>query len=162
VSGTVRAADGSALTGRRVVLQVRGVHRWRGIARALTDSGGSVAFTTPEARRTTVYRLRAVNGVHSVGWRVVMVPTLSASASPDGTEVAFTATAQGARTGDRVVLFRRAAGGLVKLRHGRLDAGGSITFQVPQRHRTTTYVVRLVGTRVHSSATTQISVPGSP
>jgi hypothetical protein len=161
VSGVVRAADGSPLTGRRVVLQVRGAHRWRGIARAITDSGGSVAFTTPAAQRTGGYRLRAVNGVHSAGWRIVMVPTLSASASPDGANVDLTASAQGGRPGDRVVLLRRIAGQLVELRHGRLDADGSIMFQVPQRRRSTTYVVRLAGTRAHAPATTKVDVPGT-
>jgi hypothetical protein len=161
LSGVVHAADGSALPGRRVVLQVRGPHRWRAVGRATTDSGGSVAFSTPAARRTTGYRLRAVNGVHSVGWRLVMVPVLSASANPDGTLVDLTATAQGGRPGDRVVLLRRAGGSLVRLRHGPLDANGSITFQVPQRRRKTTYVVRLVGTRAHAPASTHVTVPGT-
>jgi hypothetical protein len=161
LSGLVRAADGSPLPGRQVLLQVRGRHRWRAISRATTDTGGSVAFTTPAARRTTAYRLRAVNGVHSAAWRVVMVPILTASANPSGTTVALTATAQGGRQGDRVVLLRRVGDGLVRLRHGPLDANGSITFEVLQRQRKTTYVVRLVGTRVHAPATAHVTVPGT-
>jgi hypothetical protein len=90
-----------------------------------------------------------------------MVPTLSASASPDGTNVDLTATAQGGRPGDRVVLLRRVGGRLIRLREGPLDADGSVAFQVPQRRRPTTYVVRLLGTRAHAPATTKVTVPGT-
>ncbi len=161
LSGVVRTADGSPLPGRRVLLQVRGRQRWRAVGRATTDSGGSVAFATPAARRTTGYRLRAVNGVPSTAWRVVMVPTLTASANHSGATVDLTATAQGGRPGDRVVLLRRVGGRLVTLRHGPLDANGSIIFEVPQRQRKTTYVVRLVGTRAHAPAAAHVTVPGT-
>jgi hypothetical protein len=158
VSGVVRAADGSALAGRRVTLQVRGPRRWRPVAAATTDAGGSVALATPAARVTARYRLRAPNGVHSYPWRVVMVPTVGASAAPDGT---IDATATGGRTGDRVVLLRRLNGRLVKVQHGALDAGGHVTFQVTPKPRKTAYVVRLLATRRHGWAVARVTVPGT-
>jgi hypothetical protein len=161
VSGVVRAGDGSPLPGRPVTLLVRGAHRWRAVARTTTDPGGAVAFATPAARRTTAYRLRTANGVRSTAWRVVMVPTLSASAAPAATTVTLTATAQGGRAGDRVVLLRRVGDRLVRLRHGPLGTDGTITFVVPHRRLDTTYVVRLVGTRAHAPATTQVGVSGT-
>jgi hypothetical protein len=161
LSGVVRASDGSPLPARRVSLQVRGPLRWRSLAQATTDPSGSVSFSTPAARRTTAYRLRAAGGVHSVAWRVAMVPTLDASASPDATTVTLTATVQGGRTGDRVMLLRRAGARLVRLRHASLGADGTVGFVVPHRRLDTTYAVRLVGTRTHAPAATQVGVPGT-
>jgi hypothetical protein len=161
LSGVVRASDGSPLPARRVSLQVRGPLRWRSIALATTDPSGSVSFSTPVARRTTAYRLRAAGGVRSLAWRVAMVPTLDASASPDATTVTLTATVLGGRTGDSVVLLRRAGARLVRLRHSSLGAEGTVAFVVPHRRLDTTYVVRLVGTRTHAPATTQVGVPGT-
>ena len=161
LSGVVRAADGSVLPGRRISLQVRGPHRWRVVARAATDASGSVSFATPIARRTTAYRLRAVSGAHSVAWRLAMVPNLSATANPDTTTVTLTATAQGGRAGDTVVLLRRKGDRLVRLRHGPLGADGTISFVVPHRRLDTSYVVRLVGTHAHTPATAQVGVTGT-
>jgi hypothetical protein len=97
--------------------------------------------------------------VASVVWRVVEVPTLSASSGPSGGKVTVSATAQGARAGDRVVLLRRAAGRLVRVRQARLDAGGAVTFVVKARARRTTYVVRLPATKRHGQASTTVTVP---
>ena len=99
--------------------------------------------------------------VASGGWRVVEVPTLSLSADRSGGSVTVTANAVGARGGDRVVLLRRTAAGLVRLRHGRLDAGGSVTFVVRSRAARTTYVVRLLATKRHGTATGSVGVPGT-
>ena len=133
VSGVVRAADGSALPGRTVRLQVRGPKRWLGVGSATTDANGSVALATPAARRTVRYRLRVGSGVHSTPVRLVMVPDLSATTRPDGAGADVVATALGGHAGDRVVLLRRLAGGLVKVaactprrrRHGQLPGGTS-------------------------------------
>ncbi|WP_151083724.1 hypothetical protein [Nocardioides cynanchi] len=161
VSGVVRAADGSALPGRRVALQVRGPQRWRVVARAATDDAGSVSFATPLARRTTAYRLRTVTGTHSPAWRLAMMPLFDATASTGATTVTLTATAQGGRAGDQVVLLRRSGARLVRLRHGPLGADGAVTFVVSHRRLDTTYVVRLRGTRVHTPAVTQVTVTGT-
>jgi len=59
-----------------------------------------------------------------------------------------------------VVLFRRAHGGLVRLRHGRLDAGGAVSFAVRARPARTTYVVRLPATRKHATASANVTVAG--
>jgi hypothetical protein len=158
VSGVVRAADGSALAGRRVALQVRGPRRWRPVGSAMTDAEGSVAIATPPARVTIRYRLRAPNGVRSAAWRVVAVPTLAASADSDGT---IGVSATGGRAGDRVLLLRRTGGRLVQVQHGRLDATGHVTFQVTPKPHKTGYVIRLLATKHHAWAVAHATVPGT-
>ena len=160
IGGTVTAASGDALPGRRVVLLRRGPFRWRPVGQATSDAAGHVSIATPAITATSRFRLRTGHHVASVKWRVVEVPGLSASANRSGTTVTVSATAQGARAGDRVVLFRRAHGRLVRLRHGRLDAGGSVSFAVKARPTRTTYVVRLPATRKHAPASATVTVPG--
>ena len=161
MSGAVRSADGSGLAGRVVHLQVRGPHRWFGVGSATTDATGSVAITTPAAGRTVRYRLRVGHGMHSAPWRVAMVPTLSATTRPDGTGADVVATAQGGRAGDRVLLLRRRGGRLVTVQHAALGADGTVAFQVTRHQRSTTYVVRLVGTRRHEAAMAKTTVAGT-
>ena len=158
VSGAVRAADGSALSGRPVRLQVRGPKRWFGVGSATTDGSGAVALATPAASRTVRYRLVAANGVHSAPWRVVLVPTLSAR--PDGADDVV-ATAVGGQGGDRVVLLRRLGGHLVQVGGTTLGGDGTATLPVVRRARSTTYVVRLVATGRHAAASAKVTVPGS-
>ncbi len=161
VSGVVRAADGSALAGRRVRLQVRGPRRWLGVGSATTDADGSVALATPAARRTVRYRLRVGNGVHSAPVRLAMVPDLSATTRADGADADVVGTALGGHAGDRVVLLRRLGGRLVKLRHAPLADDGTVSFRVARRARSTTYVVRLLATRRHAAATAKVTVAGT-
>ena len=157
----MRAADGSALQGRTVRLQVRGPKRWLGVGSATTDANGSVALATPAARRTVRYRLRVGSGVHSTPVRLVMVPDLSATTRPDGAGAVVVATALGGHAGDRVVLLRRLAGGLVKVRQAPLADDGTVSFPVARRARNTTYVVRLLATRRHAAATAKATVAGT-
>ena len=160
IGGTVTAASGDALPGRKVVLLRRGPFRWRPVGQATSDAAGHVSIATPAITATSRFRLRTGHHVASVKWRVVEVPGLSASANRSSTTVTVSATAQGARAGDRVVLFRRAHGRLVRLRHSRLDAGGSVSFGVKARPTRTTYVVRLPATRKHAPASATVTVPG--
>jgi hypothetical protein len=161
IGGTVTSASGDPLPGHRVVLLRRGPKRWRQVGRAITDSAGHVSIATPPITATSRFRLRTDHRVASAGWRVIEVPTLTASADRSDGTVMVSATAQGVRTGDRVVLLRRTADGLVRLRHRRLDASGSVTFNVLARAVRTTYVVKLSATRRHAAATTSVSVPGA-
>ncbi|HEY2879274.1 hypothetical protein [Nocardioides sp.] len=131
------------------------------MGRAVSDSAGHVSIATPPILATSRFRLRTDHRVHSTSWRVVELPTLGASGQRNGSTVAITATASGARTGDKVVLLRRVAGRLVRMRHAPLGAGGSVTFGVPARKARTTYVVRLVATKRHGPASASVSVPGA-
>src|SRR5262249_34829064 len=81
IGGTVTSSSGAALPGHRVVLFRRGPDRWRPVARAVTDAAGQVAITTPPIAATSRFRLRTDHRVVSGVWRVVEVPTVSASAS---------------------------------------------------------------------------------
>jgi hypothetical protein len=161
VSGVVRAADGSALPGRKVRLQVRGAKRWVGAGSATTDANGAISLATPAARRTVHYRLRVGNGVRSTPVRVVMVPVLTATWRADGADADVVASTFGGRPGDRVVLLRRIGGQLTQVRGARLSGDGTAVFGVARRHRSTTYVVRLLATPRHAVATARTTVPGT-
>ena len=78
IGGVVRSADGTAVPGRDVVLQVRGPQRWRAVGRTTSDTNGAVSLPTPALDRTAVYRL-VTGRVHSARWRVVLMPTLQAA-----------------------------------------------------------------------------------
>jgi hypothetical protein len=161
ISGVVTSPAGAVLPGRRVVLLRHGALRWQPVGHATTDSEGRVSMTTPAVEATSGFRLRTGNGVRSAVWRVVELPVLSASAQTSGATVTISANATGGRPGDTVVLLRRTATGLVRLRHASLDAEGSVTFTVAARRRATTYAVRLPATRRHGAATTSVTVPGT-
>jgi hypothetical protein len=160
LSGTVTSASGEPLPRHRVVLLRRGPTRWRPVARAVSGDAGQVSFTTAAISSTSRFRLRTDHRVASGVWRVVVVPTLTASADRSGTTVTVSARATGARAGDRVVLLRRVGGRLVRLRHARLTADGSVGFVVRARAARTTYVVKLPGTRRHGPASARVTVPG--
>jgi hypothetical protein len=163
VSGVVTAADGSVLSGHRVVLQRRGAARWQVVGHSVSGADGGVAISTPVIVETGWYRLRTDHGVHSTGWRLVEVPTMSASASRSSTTVVVGASVQGGRAGDRVVLLRRLAdGGTVRLGTTTLTADGTATFTVAARRARTAYLVRLPATRRHGAATAKAVVPRAP
>jgi hypothetical protein len=90
-----------------------------------------------------------------------MVPALSATTRPDGSDADIVASAQGGSTGDRVVLLRHVSGRLVVVQRSLLAADGSVVFTVPRRARSTTYVVRLLGTDRHTAASTTATVAGT-
>lgn len=159
LSGTVTSASAEALPRHRVVLLRRGPARWLRVGRAVTDAAGQVSFTTPGLDTTSRFRLRTDHHVASRVWRVVVVPTLSASADRSGSTVTVSTQATGARVGDRVFLLRRVHDQLVRLRHARLAADGSVTFTVPARAARTTYVVKLPATPKHGAAATTVTVP---
>jgi hypothetical protein len=160
ISGTVTSASGDVLPGRRVVLLRKGPARWRRVGHAVTDGAGQVTIATPAITATSRFRLRTLHHVASGVWRVVEVPTVTASAQRSSTGVTVSATTTGARAGDRVVLLRRVGGRLVRLRHARLDASGAVAFAVKARPKRTTYVVRVLGTKKHAPAKASVSVPG--
>ncbi|MGC4112889.1 MAG: hypothetical protein QM747_21225 [Nocardioides sp.] len=159
-SGTVTSGTGEALPHHKVVLLRRGPLRWRPVGHALSNASGQVTITSPAILGTSRFRLRTDHRAHSALWRVVEQPTLSASSERTGTTTLVSASASGAHAGDKVVLLRRVDGRLVKLRHGSLDANGSVTFSVRARKIRTTYVVRLVATKRHGPAAASTVVPG--
>jgi hypothetical protein len=161
IGGTVTSAAGDALPGRRVVLLRSGPRGWRPVGHAVTDAAGHVSIATPAIALTSRFRLRTLHHVSSGVWRVVEVPTVTASAKRSSTTVTVSATTRGARPGDRALLLRRGHGRLVLVGHARLGAGGSVAFVTKPRATRTTYVVRLVGTRKHAPASGSVSVPGA-
>jgi hypothetical protein len=160
IGGTVTSATGDVLPGHKVVLLRRGPRRWRPVGHAVSDSSGHVTILTPAVAVTSRFRLRTDHRVHSAIWRVVEQPSLSVTGQRDGTTTEVTASASGARAGDKVVVFRRLGGRLVRMRHGVLDADGSVSFALKARKVRTTYVVRLVATKRHGPASGSVVVPG--
>jgi hypothetical protein len=160
IGGTVTSATGDVLPGHKVVLLRRGPRRWRPVGHAVSDSSGHVTILTPAVAVTSRFRLRTDHRVRSAIWRVVEQPSLSVTGQRDGTTTEVTASASGARAGDKVVVFRRLGGRLVRMRHGVLDADGSVSFALKARKVRTTYVVRLVATKRHGPASGSVVVPG--
>lgn len=160
VSGVVRAADGTPLAGRGVVLGVRrpgGTH-WRQVGVASTDAYGAVSIVGPPMPRTLVFRLRT--GTTTSGPLLVrMVPTLSASSAAESGSATISATVKGGHAGDRVLLRRQIDHRLVTLQKGVLAADGTVRFEVPQPpRRQLTFVVRLVATFRHTAVATRVTV----
>jgi hypothetical protein len=161
IDGTVTSANGDVLPGHKVVLLRRGPVRWRPVGHAVSDSSGHVAILTPAIAATSRFRLRTDHRVHSATWRVVEQPSISVAGQRDGSTTEVTASASGARAGDKVVVFRRLGGRLVRMRHGALGADGSASFALKARKVRTTYVVRLVATKRHGPASGAVAVPGA-
>ncbi len=158
LSGTVTSADGAPVAGQSVRLQVRGPAHWRHVADATADASGAVSFTTPPAAATARYRLVGGPRIRSDVWRVVLVPMVSATATPAGAEVEVAATVTGGRAGDRVVLLRQGPHRLVTEARGELATDGRVTFSVGARDHSTTYVVRLPATQAHALAAVRLTV----
>ncbi|QWF24413.1 hypothetical protein KM427_12375 [Nocardioides sp. LMS-CY] len=161
VAGQVRAADGTPVAGISVVLQARGSSGWHRISVARTAADGSVSMATGPLQQSTSVRLRA-GGVASPAWRLVLQPTLVASAQTQGAVTSLSVSATGGRAGDSVVLLVRRDGLLVQQARGVLDAAGTARFDVPTPARLTRYVVRLPATPTHAFAQTRLAVtPGT-
>ncbi len=157
LSGSLTAADGTAVAAHDVVLQRRGPHRWLPVAVAIADDSGAVSFTTPPADATATYRLVGAPGVRSHVWRIVLVPLVTATSAAAGPEVDVTATVEGARPGDRVVLLRQGAHRLLLVGHSTVGGDGTATWRVAPA-RTSTYVVRLPATATHGLARAELTV----
>jgi hypothetical protein len=157
LSGSLSAADGTAVAAHDVVLQRRAPHRWLPVAVATADDSGAVSFATPPADATATYRLVGAPGVRSQVWRIVLVPVVTATSAAAGPEVDVTATVEGARPGDRVVLLRQGAHRLLPVGHSTVGGDGTATWRVAPA-RTSTYVVRLPATATHGLARAELTV----
>jgi len=157
ITGQVTAADGTPVADRQVVLQQRGPGGWRRIAVARTAADGSVSVSTGAAQRTTTYRLRA-GKVRSATWRLVVQPTLTATARTAGRSAVVTATASGGQPGDQVRLLTRRNGTLVQEGWAALDSGGQARFEIAAPKRDRVYVVQLPATRAHAGTRVQVWV----
>ena len=154
VSGTVTSTSGQPIPNRAVRLVERpaGASVRTVVARARTSADGTVVLDTAPIERTTVVRLIVGKKAHSKRLRIVLVPTVSASAGGGVVTVSTT----GAQPGDTVKLLRRTRSGYAVMRKGQLDAAGSVTFSVRPPKKQIRCVVRLAGTPAHAFARTRL------
>ena len=161
-SGKVSGSDGSGLSNARVVLQERTDAGWRPVGEATTTKDGSVTLSSQPANRTARYRIK-VDDLRSAPWRLVLKPTLNASASTTGSVATVSVAATGGRSGSPVLLMTRQDGKQVVVTSSSLGSDGRVRFQVPAPAAQTWYVVRIVATGAHAGATTRVLVaPGVP
>ncbi|MBA2953389.1 hypothetical protein GON03_03620 [Nocardioides sp. MAH-18] len=161
-SGVVRAPDGSAVPGARVVLQQQTDGGWREVGVGTTSQDGTVSLTSAPADRTARYRIK-VQDVRSAAWRLVLKPTLTASSSTSGSAATVSVAVAGGRPGSPVLLMTRRDGEQVVLTSTSLGANGQVLFSVPAPTTQSWYVVRIVPTGAHAGASTRVLVaPGAP
>ena len=144
------------MSGVRVVLQQNSGDGWRRVTEAKSGTDGSVAMATGPIQRTTDVRFVATK-VRSAPWRLVVQPSMSASAQPNS----VTASANGAQPGDQVLLLARRDGQLVQEAEARLDGSGNVRFAVPTSKVDQWYVVRLPATVAHGSTQARAKVKGT-
>jgi len=162
-TGVLTDADGGVVADHPVVLQARGRQHWRPVATGTTDATGTVSVTTPPLDRTSLFRWHTDHRVHSPRWLVRLVPALTASVDTGGATSQVSATASGARPGDRVRLLKRTRHGPVAVGRGRLDAAGSVGISVATPRHRTAYVVLLPRTPRHTAAHARVVVvPPAP
>lgn len=160
-SGVVSAADGSPVPNARVVLQEHTGFGWRDVGAGLTAEDGSVSLASQPASRTARYRIK-VQDLHSQAWRLVLRPTLTASASTSGAVTTVTVTVSGGRAGSPALLMTRRDGEQVVVTSGSLAANGRIRFEVPAPTVQSWYAVRLTPSATHAGASTRVLVhPGT-
>jgi hypothetical protein len=157
LTGVVTADDGKVLKNRQVRLVSRhpGQSGWTQVAAAATGRDGSVSLGTAPLDRNVVLKLRTGNKVQSDPVRVVVVPTISATAGVGSIQVATA----GGLPGDVVVLLRWKLGQLVQVGRAQLDGSGATQFSIePPKNRPARYVVRLKATNQHAGAKTNLRI----
>jgi hypothetical protein len=157
VTGRVVAADGTPVPDVRVVLQQRGTSGWQRVASVRTAADGSVAVATGPVQSSTRVRLKT-GKVRSTPWRLVVQPSVTATAQTVGTVATVTARVTGGQVGDRVVLVSTRGGQVAQEGAATLGADGVITFDVTAPALDRWYVVRLPATAGHGAARVRVLV----
>lgn len=160
ITGTLYDAAGQPVPDHRVVVRVHsaGGSGWQDAAVRRTAADGSVRGRLDDMTQNTVVVLGAGHGVKSSPLRIVVRPTLTASATPtaDGASYVVTVSADGGDPGDVVDLFEHTANGWQQVGAAQLDDSTSASFSVPAPKRQRGYVLRLPVTNVHGNAATRI------
>jgi hypothetical protein len=152
LSGVVSSADQAPVADQEVTLQQRQGRSWTPVATASTDAGGALTVSAPTLTRTSLFRLGIGDTLTSAPWRVVLVPTLTMSATPGAVSTGIDVTARGGQPGDVVTLLTKRPGGPVVVGRDRLDASLTASFQVAPPSRRVRFLARLPRTRAHAAA----------
>ncbi|HWC36188.1 MAG TPA: hypothetical protein VG650_15385 [Mycobacteriales bacterium] len=162
VSGTLKAAGGTAVANRWVALAERVVGQpgWHRVGAVRTNADGAVTISAPAVQRNVRLLLRSRGHVRSPVTKVVVIPLIHlevAPASAGARTTTVTMTVSGAEAGD-VVAVRNRAGN----RQMRLDASLTATFTVPaSQFRTLHYRAVVLRTKAHAAHALPFYVPPS-
>jgi hypothetical protein len=155
ITGSVTDANGQPVVGHQVSAYAQlggGATQWLAVASSGAD--GSVDFQTPGFSQNVTIVLRAGDGVHSAGVRVVVVPTLSASVAQTDAQDGVSIAAQGAQVGDGLSVYEHEQGGWVLVDSLSLDSSQSAAFDTtPDPKKVVHYRAVLSGTHAHAGAT---------
>ena len=139
VSGQLTTNSGQPVPGRRVWLAQRltGQQTWQRVASGLTDESGTVSLSTASLDHNVLVRLGFAGRFHSGAVRVVILPRIYISTTPDGQQYDVTATADGAQVGDTVIVQRRQQGQWNQVQSAVISNSGSAYFGVGTPRRGT-------------------------
>ena len=162
VLGRLATSTGEPIAGHRIWLMewLTGQSTLSQVDMGLTGSDGSVDLTAGDLTHSVRLRLVSGQGVRSAPVLVVVMPTVSATLSVQGSSYDASITTDGAQQGDVVMLQRRARTGWVGVATMQLDASGDALFAVPvPAQRPVRYRVVLPRTQAHGYAATRFVTP---
>jgi hypothetical protein len=164
VTGRLTDANGEPVAGHRVRFFERTADdpSWHRIAVRRSGEDGMVSMHVADLTSNTRLRLGAGHGVHSEVIRIVVIPVVTATVSPDGDNYDVAVTTSGARSGDKVVLLRRRHGHWVKVTDTTLDDNAGAAFVVPiPKSATVHYRVIVRSTSAHGPGITRFTTSPS-
>jgi hypothetical protein len=162
VVGHLATSSGAPVPNQRIWLLERltGQNTVSQVAMGLTGSDGSVALTSPALTQSARLRLVAGGQARSAALPVVVLPTLTATATANGSTYSITVTTDGGNPGDEVLLQIRTGNGWQPVSSTTLDGSGDAGFGVlTPAHRAAHYRVALARTPAHGYAETRVVVP---
>lgn len=162
VLGHLAASSGAPVANTRVWLleRITGQDAVTQVAMGLTGSDGSITLTSPVLSHNARFRLAAAHRLRSVSLGVVVVPTISAGVTAQGTSYSVHVSTSGGNPGDTVTLEQRTNGHWQQVSTEALDGGGGTSFSVPipPKH-SVHYRVILSRTQGHAAAQASFVAP---
>ncbi|HEX3824774.1 MAG TPA: hypothetical protein VHV79_09950 [Mycobacteriales bacterium] len=162
VLGHLATSTGAPVASTRVWLleRITGEDAVTQVAMGLTGADGSITLTSPVLSHNARFRLAAAHRLRSASLGVVVVPTVSAGVTAQGTSYSVRVSTSGGNAGDTVALEQRSNGRWQQVSTAALDGSGGATFSVPipPKHDVH-YRVILSRTQAHASAQASFVAP---
>lgn len=163
LTGQLLDADGNPVPHHRASLWERKPGAgWKLLAYLESDDNGEVQASVGPITTDIGLALRCAH-LHSDGFRIVMLPLLSASVVSDsssGTDT-LSISAQGAQAGDPVTVLRRVDGSWQAVGHVTLDGDGYASYTRPQPKHDVVLRLVLPADEEHGAATTKVVLPAA-